>query len=207
MSETCAIEIWENQIYQQKQWVPYPESPFSMKPSLIPCKPLEEIQLPNSDWAWVSNWKISKMPGATDGSGWEYASRHSRFQNKQRAPKPSESMWSRARRRLWIRVMRRDATIKSADLTKALAKVQQGLSSVHAARLKIEQISKQSPEAIESEQMINLANSVQRNIADLLSILDQAEQQPPGRTDIAPAAAKKLRHDILREEVIIVPIL
>lgn len=203
MSETCVIEVYENQVFSRLGgWQPHSDVPFTMKPSNIPCKPLEEISLPSADWAWMTNWKTSKMPGVTDADGWEYASRFSRFQNKGRAPK-AEAVWSRARRRLWVRVMRRDATIKSADLSKALSKVQTGLSSVHAARLKIEQVTKQAPDAVASEQMISLSNSVQRNIADLLSILDQAEAQPPGKTDISPAAVKKLRNDIMREEAAI----
>jgi hypothetical protein len=141
------------------------------------------------------------MPGVTDADGWEYASRFSRFKNLNRAPK-SEAAWSRARRRLWIRAMRREATIKQADLSKALSKVQKGLTSVHAARLSIEQIVKQAPEARDSEQMISIVNSVQRNIADLITILDEAEKQS-GRTDISPAANKKLRHEIMREQAVI----
>lgn len=203
MSETCAIEVYENQTFGRLQgWAAHGESPFSLKPSNIACKPLEEISLPNSDWAWVSNWKTSKMPGVTDADGWEYASKFTRFQNSNRPPK-AEALWSRARRRLWIRVMRRDATIKSADLSKALAKVQQGLTNIHSARIRIEQVSAGQPEAIESEQMISLSNSVQRNIADLLGILDQAERLPPGKTDLSPAAVKKLKNEILKEEAAI----
>eukprot|EP01039_Chlorochromonas_danica_P006962 gene6962-7702_t len=203
MSETCTVEVYENQLYHRSRgWIAHHELPFTLKPSNIPCKPLEEISLPNADWMWMTNWKTNKMPGVTDSDGWEYASKFARFQSQDRPPKP-EARWSRARRRLWIRIMRRDATIKSADLSKALSKVQLGLSSVHTARVKIEQVSKQAPDAIESEQMVSLAMSVQKNIADLLSVLDQAEKQP-GRTDISPAAVKKLRNEILREEQAII---
>lgn len=78
--------------------------------------------------------------------------------------------------------------------------VQAGLSSIHTARVKIESILSSAPEAMETEQMISLVNSVQRNIADIISILEEAERQG-GRTDISPAANKKLRNDILKEEV------
>ncbi|RYG66752.1 hypothetical protein EON64_09035 [archaeon] len=78
--------------------------------------------------------------------------------------------------------------------------VQAGLSSIHTARVKIESILSSAPEAIETEQMISLVNSVQRNIADIVSILEEAERQGT-RTDISPAANKKLRNDILKEEV------
>lgn len=123
MSETCVIEIYENQTFTRLGgWVAHEALPYSMKPSMIACKPLEDITLPNAQWTWVTNWKTSKMPGVTDGDGWEYASRFSRFSTQNRVPK-AEAAWSRARRRLWIRVMRREATIKQADLSKALSKV------------------------------------------------------------------------------------
>jgi hypothetical protein len=202
MSETCVIEIYENQMFHRRHgWIAHVECPYAIKPSMIRCKPLDDISLPNVEWAWQTNWKTNKLAGVTDGDGWEYASKFSSFQKKERVPK-AEKLWSRARRRVWIRVMRRDASIKSADLSNALSKVQAGLSSVHTARLRIEQILSQAPEALDSEQMISLANSVQRNIADLLAILDEAEKQPR-RTDISPAAQKKLRNEILKEQVLI----
>lgn len=163
-----------------------------------------------SEWAWSTNWKITKMPGVTDAEGWEYASRFSRFKIKDRAPK-SEARWSRARRRLWTRIMRREPVVKTTDMTKVLSKVQGGLTSIHSARIKIEQIMRSAPEAATSDQMKSLVASVERNIADILSVLDQAEQQAQqsssapangsAKASTSPAVLKKLRNDVLKEQV------
>jgi hypothetical protein len=138
MSESCAIEIYENEGFNRmKSWIPHKEFPYVMKATLKPCKPLDEITLPNTDgedgWQWATNWKISKMPGVTDSEGWEYASRFNRFKDVQRAAK-AEAAWSRARRRLWTRIMRRETAVKASDISKVLPKIQLGLSSVHSAR-------------------------------------------------------------------------
>jgi hypothetical protein len=212
MAESCVIEVYENESYSRsKGWLPFSECPYTMKATMTPCKPIEEITVPSSEWAWSTNWKISKMPGVTDAEGWEYASRFSRFKAKNRAPK-SEAMFSTARRRLWTRIMRREPVVKSADIGKILSKVQSGLASIHAARVKIEEIMRQAPEAATSDQMRSLVASVERNIADILSVIDQAEQQQSGGTassssasgktvNNTPAVLKKLRNDVIKEQV------
>lgn len=209
MSESCVIEVYENEILNRRRnmWIPYAECPYTMKATMTPCKPIEEITVPSSEWVWSTNWKITKMAGVTDAEGWEYASRVSRFKVKDRAPK-SEARWSNARRRLWTRIMRREPLVKASDMTKALPKVQTGLASIHSARVKIEQIMRQAPEAASSDQMLSLVASVERNIADILSVLDQAEEQQSqssgsksaSGTGISPAVVKKLRNDVLKEQ-------
>jgi hypothetical protein len=83
MAESCVIEVYENESYSRsKGWLPFSECPYTMKATMTPCKPIEEITVPSSEWAWSTNWKISKMPGVTDAEGWEYASRFSRFKAK-----------------------------------------------------------------------------------------------------------------------------
>eukprot|EP00599_Poterioochromonas_sp_BG-1_P002145 CAMPEP_0173142964 /NCGR_PEP_ID=MMETSP1105-20130129/6397_1 /TAXON_ID=2985 /ORGANISM="Ochromonas sp., Strain BG-1" /LENGTH=494 /DNA_ID=CAMNT_0014056447 /DNA_START=285 /DNA_END=1769 /DNA_ORIENTATION=- len=177
MSESCVVEVYENETFNRgKGWLPHTETPYVMKANFAACKPLDEIAVPSSEWQWSTNWKISKMPGVTDSEGWEYASRFSRFKNQNRQPK-TEAAWSRARRRLWTRVMRREAIVKNVDIPKITQKVQMGLSSIHAARLKIEEIMKQMPEAAESDQMRSLVTSVNRNIAEILSAIENAEKQ------------------------------
>lgn len=177
MSESCAVEVYENESFHRlKGWIPHPEMPFVMKANFAPCKPLDEINVPSNEWIWSTNWKISKMAGVTDSEGWEYASRFSRFKNQNRQPK-SEAVWSRARRRLWIRIMRREAMVKNVDIPKVTQKVQMGLTSIHAARLKIEEIMKQAPEAAETDQMRTLVTSVNRNIVEILSAIENAEKQ------------------------------
>lgn len=207
MSESCVIEVYENEILNRRRnvWLPYAECPFTMKATMTPCKPIEEITVPSSEWVWSTNWKITKMAGVTDAEGWEYASRVARFKAKDRAPK-SEARWSTARRRLWTRIMRREPLVKPSDMTKVLPKVQSGLGSIHAARVKIEQIMRQAPEAATSDQMLSLVASVERNIADILSVLDQAEQQQGQgsgvkSSNLSPAVLKKLRNDVLKEQV------
>lgn len=139
MSESCVIEVYENEAFDRVKggWIQHKEFPYVMKATLQPCKPLDEITLPDSEgddgWQWATNWKISKMPGVTDSEGWEYASRFNRFKDKKRAPK-AEATWSRARRRLWTRIMRRETTVKASEISKVLPKIQLGLSSVHSAR-------------------------------------------------------------------------
>ncbi len=223
MSESCAIELYENECFDRRKggWTPHKEFPFVIKATLTPCKPLDEIELPGDEWQWATNWKISKMPGVTDADGWEYASRFSRFKRQDRAPK-SEAVWSRARRRLWIRIMRRETTVKASDISKVLPKIQLGLSSVHSARIKIEEIMKHAPEAADSDQMRSLVTSVNRNIADIISVLDQAEKtfnqdtdsslsmnsraapkQSNSVTNNSPAILKKLRNDVTKEQLAI----
>lgn len=222
MSESCAIEVYENECFDRRKggWIAHKEFPFVMKATLSACKPLDEIELPGDEWQWATNWKISKMPGVTDADGWEYASRFSRFKRQDRAPR-SEAVWSRARRRLWIRIMRRETTVKASDISKVLPKIQLGLSSVHSARIKIEEIMKHAPEASDSDQMRSLVTSVNRNIADIISVIDQAEKNfnqdadtspnignrgPPkqaGGSNNSPAVLKKLRNDVMKEQAAI----
>jgi hypothetical protein len=210
MAESCVIEVYENEVFNRRRnaWFPYGDCPYTMKATMTPCKPIEEIAVPSTEWVWSTNWKITKMAGVTDAEGWEYASRVSRFKVKDRAPK-SEARWSTARRRLWTRIMRREPVVKLSDMTKALPKVQSGLSSIHAARIKIEQIMRQAPEAASSDQMLSLVASVERNIADILTVLNQVEEhqaqvgsgKAAASSGISPAALKKLRNDVLKEQV------
>jgi hypothetical protein len=181
-----------------------------MKATMTPCKPIEEIAVPSPEWVWSTNWKVTKMAGGTDAEGWEYASKVSRFKAKDRAPK-SEARWSTARRRLWTRIMRREPVVKLSDITKALPKVQSGLNSIHAARIKIEQIMRQAPEAASSDQMLSLVASVERNIADILTVMNKVEEhqsqvgsgKAAANSGISPAALKKLRNDVLKEQAAI----
>jgi hypothetical protein len=239
MSESCAVEVYENQFFNRlKGWLPHPETPFVMRPDFAPCKPLDEITVPSTEWNWSSNWKIIKMPGVTDGDGWEYASRFARFKKQGRAPKTEARVWTKARRRLWTRIMRREALVKNVDIPKITLKVQQGLSSIHAARLKIEEIMRQAPEAADTDQMRSLVTSVNRNIVEILTVIDSAEkqlqtnqvqeqkdernkassffsssngnsgkngndQQPPLTLANTPAVLKKLKNDVLKEQLAI----
>ena len=131
---------------------------------------------------------------------YKYRSRSSRFKSNDRRPK-AEGLWSdRARRRLWCRIMRREVGLnRNTDLTKVMPRIQQGLGGIHAARVRIEDIMKQAPEAAQSEQMQSLVASVRKNIADITSILDQTEKQQGAGPHVA--VIKKLRNDVVKEEV------
>lgn len=218
MSESCAVMVYENErLHRRLGWISHNKEPFVMKETLEPCKPLDEITVPSHEWLWSTNWKIIKMPGATDEDGWEYASKYSRFKVKNRIPK-SEASWCKARRRLWTRVMRRELGVKATDITKVLPKIQAGLTSINAARKKIEEIMRHAPSAAESDEMKHLVTSVYRNIQEILSIIEQAEKQIatlPANSAVTtssnktagsgqlpnPAALKKLKNEVLREQV------
>ena len=205
MSESRVIEIFEVQSYSRSaKWQPHSDVPWATKEPPEPCLPLLEITLPNNEWSWASEWVIDKKPGATDEDGWEYASRLTRFLAKDRIPKAEAHRGSTVRRRLWTRIMRREIGIRTADIPKALQKIQIGLGSIHSARVRIEDIMKQAPSAGESEQMVSLVRSVKKNINDVVSSLDQisAHQHKNGSPNTtANAAVKKLRNDVMKEDV------
>lgn len=102
--------------------------------------------------------------------------------------------------------MRREIGVRTADIPKAMQKIQAGLASIHGARVRIEEIMKQAPAAAESDQMVSLVRSVKKNINDVVTSLDQisAHQHKNGSPQTtASAAVKKLRNDVMKEEVCI----
>ena len=213
MAESIVVEIYEHEVYESKEWKEYLVKPWVMKS----CEneespPPDEICLPGADWGWLSNWKIHKKAGETDGDGWEYASKIQRFYSvKNRIPKPSQAEWSdKARRRLWQRLTRKDGggAHKQVDVTKVIPHIQQGLGGVHSARMQIEEIVKKMgrADAATNPQMKSLAQKVKQNIADLLKGLDQMEQQEDAsnkKSSPYTAVIKKLRNDCSREETAI----
>lgn len=141
-----------------------------------------------------------------------YRSDISRFDNAGRAPK-FEKKWSdRARRRLWVRSMRRGSggrTTSAASptlpagasvlLSEAAPKVQSGLRNIHLVRLKIEEIMLNELDASASAQLSQLVGSVRANIDHICKLLDVAEQS--GVTPKEAIVVNKLRNDIAKEEV------
>ena len=118
-----------------------------------------------------------------------------------------EARWNDGvRRRLWTRVMRREAQSNirdrttSKDMNKLLPKIQNGLKCIHESRIRIEEIMIQAPNAIESEQMKQLIQSVKDNIKDIYIAVDQADKQA---TLTHTAVIKKLRNDLIKEELAI----
>ena len=205
MSESQVFEVYECQSYNRtNKWHPHADIPWASKNPPAPCVPLTEITLPNNEWVWASDWVVEKQAGLTDAEGWEYASRISRFLDENRPPKPEAHKWSTVRRRLWTRVMRREIGIRASDIPKAMQKIQAGLASIHSARLRIEEIIKQAPQAAQNEQMISLVQSVKKNINEVLSSLDQIstyQHKHCSPQTTATAAVKKLRNDVMKEEV------
>lgn len=230
MSESRNVEIYECQVYKRrKKWIAHEELPYHYKDSLEPCEMPYNITLPSVEWKWASEWTVLKHAGNTDEEGWEYASRMQRFQ-EERAPRGEPAISSYARRRLWSRVLQREIGMRPADVQKILQKTQSGLGSIHAARVRIEDIMKQAPEAAQSPQMVSLVTSVKKNIHDVILRLDQvsaylqkelsdstnnssnsggtsggrnqmgAMNGPPAN---AAAIVKKLRNDVMKEEVAI----
>jgi hypothetical protein len=72
MSESRAVELYENEMYSSGVWVPDEHFPWTTHDNM-PSKPPDELIVPSNEWSWESNWRIIKKPGATDRSGWEFA--------------------------------------------------------------------------------------------------------------------------------------
>ena len=225
MAESKVVEIYEHEIKASKIWKSYDKVPWGRRTSGEQCPPPEDIEPEGPDWTWECNWKIEKRAGFTDEEGWEYASKHAKFYDngkriwnivagtipKKRNPKPEASSSDTARRRLWCRVMmKRDALNGNKgggfELNKVIPRVQQGLTSIHAARTQIEEIIKQAPGGQLSQyaapQMIQLTITVQKNANDLVIGLDQMEKQCKEDSTHQKhlAVIKKLRNDCIREQ-------
>ena len=191
----------------RRGWIANNKTPWVIQNnnSLDGAKEPDAIELPNSEWCWASNWKIDKKIGHTDNEGWEYATNINRFMDLNRVPVPDPRWNDKIRRRLWTRVMRREAQsfrerTTSRDMNKLLPKIQAGLKCIHESRVRIEKIMAQAPEAAETEQMQTLIQSVKDNIKDIYIAVDQADNQS---TLSHTAVIKKLRNDLIKEELAI----
>lgn len=139
-ADTITVEIYENQSkHRKKGWIPWKKSSFVLKPSLSPCKSLEEIIIPNdSGWSWNSNWKIVRSSECTNDEGWEYASRFARFKDRKRTIR-YEPGRRKSRRRLWIRVMKKEIrSFNNMNLPKLIVKIRRSLANIRMARTEIE---------------------------------------------------------------------
>ena len=216
MAESKVLEIYECQVYNRaKKWHAYEEKPYCYRDfDQDQCEIPYNISLPGAEWSWVGEWEVLKRAGITDDEGWEYASKMKRFDEPKRAPRTDPAFSSFARRRIWSRIMKREVGLKAADIDKILQRTQTGLASIHTARVRIEEIMTQAPDAAASPQMNSLVNSVKKNIHDVITRLDQisAIQQKEAATqgtqgaktkqpNNSSAIVKKLRNDVLKEEV------
>lgn len=114
--------------------------------------------------------------------------------------RPSKLFRHSQRRRMWSRIMRREIGIPViANAGNVIQKISNGLVFVNATRKKIEDITRKSPEAAGSEQMMVLVSSVQKGLLDISNALGQVEAQHGNDPKLA-GTFKKLRNDLLKEE-------
>jgi hypothetical protein len=77
--ETCTENIYEHQIYAGKgEWSTDVKGPWLSAPPEgrgSVCHPPDEVNLPDADWTWTSNWRFETKTEQhlTDRHGWEYA--------------------------------------------------------------------------------------------------------------------------------------
>jgi hypothetical protein len=96
--------------------------------------------------------------------------------------------------------MKKKATDHALNISRVIPRIQSGLKSIHAARIRIEEIVLTSPESSGTEQLLLLVQPVQKNIAEIVSAIDQIEQQY-GSNPKHIAVINKLRHDVTKEQV------
>lgn len=225
------VEVWEvMKLQSNKTWESYVKHPWvDNNNNDIPSP--DDINLPGSlpsnpiKWMWASNWKQYSNKEAQH-DGWEYASKFSKFASPNRKPKTTMKWNSKYRRRLWRRMMRCEKPTNNhgnsnisngfvtTDFASALPKIQHSLSSIHMARMRIEDIVKEEPEVVHTEQLKNAIQRVQGNINDIMTALDQYETQqtmieegqmqnqgPATNAMQQLAVIKKLRSDLNKEEV------
>ena len=207
MAESRAVEIFEHEQRQGKIWVAYTKKPWVNKVSGEACAMPDDTDTP-PDWKWECNWKIEKRAGFTDEEGWEYASKTRKFYgSSSRSPK-AEAKWSdKARRRVWCRIMRREAVIKQLEVNKVIPRIQQGLTGIHTARIQLEEILRNAPEQAKiNPDLQQLSLTVQKNVNDLIQGLDhmetQCKEEPSQHKHLA--VIKKLRNDCVREQAALV---
>jgi hypothetical protein len=129
-----------------------------------------------------------------------FRSRFERFAETNRTPKPEKTWNDRARRRKWSRIMRRDSRVgKTAQFMDSMPKIQKGLRSIYTVRVRIEEVVKQAPEAMQEPQMIRLVDTVRQNMLDTLTMLNKLEVT--GLTASQVAVINKLRNDLQKEQV------
>ena len=143
--ESQVVELYEHEMMEGKIWKSYEKNPWVNKKTLDQSPPPDEINPPGAEWNWESNWKIEKRAGFTDEDGWEYASKTRKFYSSYARQVKSEGKPSdKARRRVWCRVMRREASNKQLDIQKVIPRIQAGLTGIHQARMQIDDILKKS---------------------------------------------------------------
>ena len=138
-----------------------------------------------------------------------HSSRYERHSGKDRKPKPEKKWNDKSRRRLWVRIMRREALhggrTNSGSGQGMLDRVKSGLATIHNARLKIEQTMKSDPDSVSASKRNDLIISVRKNVEDISSMLQQAEQQQQTTNGTSSKCStisvlQKLRRDCEKEK-------
>lgn len=190
-------EVFENQKYMGGSWVPHPRVPWSTRTSpLEPSESPEEIS-PNADWRWATNWRLCIDRKMADREGWTYATRLKRFEDASRPLKAERGWNDQVRRRLYVRMMMKVCGEQSE--VEIVQGIKCGLESIQRSRSRLQQMFLTSPDAINDDEILSLVNTIQENIADILSQIDMIRLNP----EAYPATCEsvgQLRKDVKKEQ-------
>lgn len=126
-----------------------------------------------------------------------------RFLSTNRATKVARGWRDASRRRKWSRVMRRDSRAGlAAQFQDAMPKIQNGLRSINAVRMRLEMVARAAPEELHKKQMLNLIETVRNNMHDTLTLLIRLDVSA-GANQKQATVIKKLRNDLAKEEAAI----
>ena len=126
-----------------------------------------------------------------------------RFLSTDRATKVTRGWRDTSRRRKWSRVMRRDSRAGMvAQYQDAMPKIQNGLRSINAVRMRLEMVARAAPEELHKKQIVNLVESVRNNMHETLALLIRLDSAA-GANQKHSTVIKKLKHDLAKEEAAI----
>jgi hypothetical protein len=126
-----------------------------------------------------------------------------RFLSTNRATKVTRGWRDASRRRKWSRVMRRDSRAGlAAQFQDAMPKIQNGLRSINAVRMRLEMVARAAPEELHKKQIVNLVETVRNNMHETLSLLVRLDTTA-GANQKHATVIKKLKHDLAKEEAAI----
>ena len=75
LQDAIAVLVYENQCFSKiRGWEPHGRLSWSLVNNNDLCNSIGGFVLPDdSEWIWVSNWKLHKTKYEVDKMGWEYA--------------------------------------------------------------------------------------------------------------------------------------
>lgn len=99
--------------------------------------------------------------------------------------------------------MRRDARAGlAAQFQDAMPKIQNGLRSINAVRMRLEMVARAAPEELHKKQMLNLIETVRNNMHETLALLIRLDTTA-GANQKQATVIKKLKNDLAKEEAAI----